>query len=107
MSLAAYKILANKPPFQSVAAHGDSKSAIRDESTVPGEEGLCGDKNVGWISMRTLAASAGAWMAVRNKKLARSGKGVKDYPTHCGSFVKATSMTTALQKKAPGAMNGC
>ena len=49
MSLAAYKILANKSPFQSVAAHGGSKSAIRDESTVPGEEGLCGDKNVGWI----------------------------------------------------------
>jgi len=61
---------------------------------VPGEEGWCGDKNVGWISMRTLAADAGAWMAVRNKKLARSDEGVKDYPTHCGSFVKATIVMT-------------
>jgi len=42
-------------------------------------------------------------MAVQNKKLARSGKGVKDYPKHCGSFVKATTVAIELQKKAPGA----
>jgi hypothetical protein len=38
-------------------------------------------------------------MAVQNEKLARSGKGVKDYATRCGSFVKATSVATELQKR--------
>src|ERR1700693_129602 len=35
ISLAAYKISANKSPFQTLAAHRDTKSAIRDESLFP------------------------------------------------------------------------